>query len=444
MRKSFTFIISSISLLVLILIQIYVLMSYYKVKSKNFDITYSNAVLNSINSKDHYFLFDKLDSAFNRLAKSFFLEYTHYSDPDFQQSVVAKFDSVLIEFDKNPERIKKYTVENNLDTNFQSNYITNEIYLIDFENKIEVYKSINTDNINQDEEGFYIKSYYKEGNYYEVQYDYYVDFTHKHRVIFTEIRGLLILVILTLVTVIFAFAYTLFTLQRQKKLTELKDDFIDSITHEFTTPLSTISVAISSLKQQNKQKDISKYSEICNALEKQNKFLSRMIDNVIDVNIFERNTTSENKKPILIKKAVHEIINSFVENETSETNIKISEDYSISDDFKYTLDPVQFERTINNILSNAVKYCDRDPVINIRIWSDNQLNIEIKDNGIGIMEEEQENVFNKFYRAGKQTTTKGLGLGLYIIKKIIENHNGNINLKSTYGEGTTVTISLPL
>ena len=108
-----------------------------------------------------------------------------------------------------------------------------------------------------------------------------------------------------------------------------------------------------------------------------------------------------------------------------------------------TLIPI-IARIINNLLNNSVKYCERDPVIKVLILINKHLKIEIEDNGIGIKEEHQENVFNKFYRADNPAKVKGLGLGLYIVKKIIENHNGTIDLTSTFKVGTTMTITLPI
>jgi signal transduction histidine kinase len=169
-----------------------------------------------------------------------------------------------------------------------------------------------------------------------------------------------------------------------------------------------------------------------------------MIDNVIDISLLDRNTINYNKKPIPLKELMNEIVASFIQNnEAVGINVKIIEEYSIPEDYTYQLDPVQFTRAINNLLNNAVKYSERDPEIRIRVSTDNLVKIEIEDNGIGIKEEQLGYVFNKFYRADHPAKVKGLGLGLYIVKRIVENHNGTIHLESVYGEGTTVIISFP-
>jgi signal transduction histidine kinase len=444
MRRSRATIISFISLLVLAVIQVYIVFSYYEVKSRNFDMAYSRAILSTIEKSSYNNAVDTLDIVFNRSAVSLIMVSPDTINISYQNKISAVFDSLLNRYDENSFKVKRYLVDNKLDTLFSPHYIIKEISFLVLNDKIPVYKNPQNNASRQKSKGVYIKSYYKEGNFYAVQYDYYIDFTHKYKVIFAEIRGLLIMMILTIAAVIFTFVYTLKTLERQKKLSELKDDFIDNITHEFKTPLSIISVAVSSLKQQQIQDNKQKFTETCNALEKQNRFLSKMIDNVIDVSLLDRNTINYNKKPVPLKQLMNEIKASFIaDNEAVGKKVQISEEYSIPDDNVYLLDAVQFTRAVNNLLSNAVKYCERESVIRIRILIDNQLRIEIEDNGIGIKEEHLGNVFNKFYRADNPAKVKGLGLGLYIVKRIIENHNGSIHLESTWGKGTTVILTSP-
>ena len=443
MRKVLLTFISSLSLLVLVIIQIYVIWNYYNVKCKNFDMAYSRAVLSTIDNNSYNSLSDSLDIMFNKTASSYLIEFFDAIDSTVQNNVLTKFDSLLIRHDSNQAKIKDYLVNNNLDTVFNTYYFINEISFINFENKIPVYKNNQKNILPTEAKGIYINSYYKEGNYYAIQYDYYIDFVHKHNVILSEMKGLLIMVILTLSAVIFTFVYTLITLQRQKKLTELKDDFINNISHEFKTPLSIISVATSSLKQERIQKDELKFKEIYTQLGKQNRVLSKMIDNVIDVSLLDRKSIQNEKENVPLKQYFSEIVSNFLNTETAEKNVQIIEEYSIPDDFIYHINPVQFSRAIGNLLNNSIKYCTLDPVIKIRIALNEQLRIEIKDNGIGIKKNHEKDVFNKFFRADNPDKVKGLGLGLYIVKRIIETHHGSIWLESEWGKGTTAIITLP-
>lgn len=406
-------------------------------------MTYSRAVLSTIDNNRYNSLIDSLDIMFNETSFSYLIESFNTINNTVQNDVLTKFDSLLIKYDSNEAIIKDYLLNNNLDTVFNTYYSINEISFINFENKTPVYTN-NQKNISKTEaKGIYINSYYKEGNNYVIKYDYYIDFVHKHNVILSEMKGLLIMVILTLSAVIFTFVYTLITLQRQKKLTELKDDFINNISHEFKTPLSIISVATSSLKQEKIQKDDHKLKEIYTQLEKQNRVLSKMIDNVIDVSLLDSKSVQNEKENVPLKQFFSEIVSNFLNTEAAEKNVQIIEEYSIPDDFRYNINPVQFSRAIGNLLNNSIKYCRLDPIIEIRMILNEQLKIEIKDNGIGIKENHEKDVFNKFIRADNPDKVKGLGLGLYIVKRIIEDHHGSIRLESEWGKGTTAIITLP-
>jgi len=444
MSKKLPTIISLFALLVLVFIQSYVIISYYEVKSKNYDISYSRAIISTIENKENNFLTDTLDVVLNQEATWLLKEHPKTIKPSLRDKVLARFDGLLSKYDSNSAKIRKYLADNKLDTFFQTRYLIKEISLLDFENKIQIYRNEQKIDPKQKTKGLYIKSYYKEGNYYIVQYDYFVDLTHKQKVIFSEMKGLLVMVILTMAAVILTFVYTLRTLQRQKKLSELKDDFINNITHEFKTPLSIISVAASSIKQHQIQTDTQKLSEIGTVLERQNKLLSKMIDNVIDVSLLDGKSINVNKELVNVKQFMTETITSFVTNETNGKNIRVLEEYALPDEFTYKFDTVQFSRVIHNLLSNAVKYCEGDPVIKVRVKVDPQLKIEIEDNGIGIKEEHLKTVFNKFFRIDNTPVkAKGLGLGLYIVKRIVENHKGAIYLESQCDKGTTVVILLP-
>ena len=378
-------------------------------------MTYSKAMLSTIEKEEFDYSTDSLDIAFNVSVYSLLSESPENFDTSFQFKTAARFESLLNKYDENSHKVRKYLVDNGLDTIFNPYYIIKEISFINLNDKIPVYRNPLEYSVEPKPKGIYIKSSYKEGNFYAVQYDYFIDLAHKPKVILSEMKGLLLMVILTITAVILTFLYTLATLQRQKKLSELKDDFIDNITHEFKTPLSIISVAVSSLKHLRIQDDQQKFMETCNALEKQNKFLSKMIDNVIDVSLLDRNTINYNKKQIPVNQLMNEIIASFIaNNEAVGKKVQIFEEYSLTDNYEYLLDSIQFIRAINNLLSNAIKYCEHEPEIRIRMLTDNQLRIEIEDNGIGIKEEHLVNVFNKFYRADNPAKVKGLGLGLYI------------------------------
>lgn len=453
MKTRLIVIVSGIAVAILIIIQVYVIRAYFRLKSRDFDIQYSYAVNKSLAEYDQFgriFPFDSINYVYNHIA----LDYLNQPDiladltnPEMQQTIYDDFLQVLHNSEKNTLNIIRNLKAASLDTSFVSNYIINEIAFLDFDSLMPVYKR----EIKQilpaktDLKGFFVKTYTAEGDYYLIRFDYYVDFTRKGEIIIAEMRGLLILVIITIIAVLLAFAYTINSFSKQKKLADLKGDFIDHITHEFKTPLSTISVAVSSLKHHEVQQNSRKLDEITGMISKQNRYLSQMIDHVIETSQLERNQLILDKKEVKLKSFLNETIQEF-RLKNHDKRIIINEEYSIDNDLIYSLDPLQFSRVIFNLLGNSVKYAELEPVIDIRVSANEKLKIMLSDNGPGIDQEDIGEIFNKFYRgkSEKAGKVKGLGLGLYLVKKIVESHEGTIEARSIPGEGTTIIIQLPI
>lgn len=446
MLRNLTSVIAVLAITILIVIQVYVIINYYHLKSRDFDMVYTKMTTGIIEQSD-FTIYDQVDDALNGLSIIYFLkglrDSAGFMSSKASNKILVQFDSVLYQYDMNIKNIRRYLTDNKLDTTFTSFYDIRDITLFMPGDTVHIYSKTHNLEDKIEKKGLYIKSYDKEGNYYAVQYDYFIDFTRKHRIILSEIWGLLLLTIVTIIVVMSAFTYTLATLKRQKKLTELKSDFIDNISHEFKTPISVISVAASSLKNGKVLENKNRILEISTMLEKQNTFLARMIDNVIDVSALDRSELVLARKSTLVIQFLHQTILSFTK-DVAGVPVEIHEEYLIPDDFVYSLDTEQFTRVIYNILSNSVKYCEHSPVIHIKASIEDQFSIEISDNGIGIKKEHIDQIFNKFYRADNPNNAKGLGLGLYIIKRIVENHNGTISIESSSGTGTTVTILLPI
>ena len=453
MKTRLITIVSGVAVAILIIIQVYVIREYFRLKSRDFDIQYSYAVNKSLAEYDQFgriFPFDSINYVFNHIA----LDYLNQPDiladltnPERQQTIYDDFLQVLFNSEKNTLNIIQNLKAARLDTTFISNYIISEIAFLDFDSIIPVYKRENKDILPAESglKGFFVKTYTAEGDYYLIRFDYYVDFTRKGDIIIAEMKGLLILVIITIIAILLAFVYTINSFNKQKKLADLKGDFIDHITHEFKTPLSTISVAVSSLKHHEVQQNSGKMDEITGMISKQNHYLSQMIDHVIETSQLERNQLILNKKEVKIKSFLYEVIQEF-RLENHDKKIIINEEFSIDDDLGFLLDPLQFSRVIFNLIGNSVKYSVLEPVIDIQVSLNEKLKIMISDNGPGIDQEDISEIFNKFYRgkSEKAGKVKGLGLGLYLVKKIVESHEGTIEAKSIPGEGTTIIIQLPI
>ncbi len=453
MKTRLIVIVSGLAVAILIVIQVYVIREYFRLKSRDFDIQYAYTVHNSLADYDQFgriFPFDSINYVFNHIA----LDYLNQPDmlddlgnPEMQQTVYHDFLQVLNNSEKNTLNILQNLKAAGLDTTFVSNYIINEIAFLDFDSIIPVFKREMRQPLSAmtDLKGFFVKTYTAEGDYYLIRFDYYVDFTRKGKIIIAEMKGLLILVIITTIAILLAFVFTINSFNKQKKLADLKGDFIDHITHEFKTPLSTISVAVSSLKLPGIKDNAQRLEEITGMISKQNRYLSQMIDHVIETSQLERNLLILNKKEVKIRSYLHETIQEF-RLDNQDRKFSINEKYSIDDDLSYHLDPLHFSRVVFNLLGNSVKYAEPEPVINMHISANEKLEIVVSDNGPGIDQEDIGEIFNKFYRGKREQAgkVKGLGLGLYLVKKIVESHDGTVEVQSIPGKGTTFIIYLPI
>lgn len=252
------------------------------------------------------------------------------------------------------------------------------------------------------------------------------------------------LIIIILFVIVF-FAFSLGIIIRQKRLSEVKTDFINNMTHELKTPISTISLSSEMLMRINldeeNQDKIRKYASI---IFKENKRLENQVERVLNVAKLDKD------KVILDKELfnVHELLAEVKENfEFNQTEIGgVIELQCEAEQFQIQADSVHLTNVIYNLLDNAIKYCDGKAKIHILTKNDkNGLILEVTDNGIGIKKENLKLIFDKFYRVptGNIHDVKGFGLGLYYVKLIIDAHNGKIEVKSTPGKGTSFTIFLP-
>ena len=177
---------------------------------------------------------------------------------------------------------------------------------------------------------------------------------------------------------------------------------------------------------------------------KQNRHLNQLIDHILDVELWERDQVILTRQPIGISRFLKEKIEAF-RVEHKDDNVVIVEDFDL-EGLQISLDEFQFTRVMNNLLSNAVKYNSGNPEITVKAYTTDKLFVCIKDNGIGIDREAQKHIFTKFFRANKGDIqrVKGLGLGLYYVKKIVEAHGGEITVESKPGKGSTFIVRLPI
>jgi two-component system phosphate regulon sensor histidine kinase PhoR len=229
----------------------------------------------------------------------------------------------------------------------------------------------------------------------------------------------------------------------EKRLSNLKTDFINNMTHELKTPLSTITVAGKTLELPTILSDEARIRETAKMIGKQSVHLNQLINMILEISMLERTQFQLDKKKVKIEDVMNDIIESFKSG--GGNGASLTQKYNFND-VSVDLDPIYFTTLMNNLLSNAVKYCDNDPVIEIEGFTeDNNICIKVADNGIGISKNDQKHIFDKFYRAstGNIHKYKGLGLGLYYVKKIAEAHGGDVTVSSKPGKGSIFTVTIP-
>lgn len=241
------------------------------------------------------------------------------------------------------------------------------------------------------------------------------------------------------------FAFSLATIIRQKRLSEVITDFINNMTHELKTPISTISLSSEMIMRLAASDDLEKAKKYAGVIFKENKRLEQQVERVLNISTLDKENTPLNKITIDFHELLVEVKETFDFNQIAKGGKIIIEDNASM--FLIQADQIHITNVVYNLLDNAVKYCLNPPLIVITTKNENsRLIIEIADNGIGIRKENLKMIFDKFYRVptGNIHDIKGFGLGLFYVKLIIKQHGGTIDVKSKVGEGTIFTINLKL
>ncbi len=253
-----------------------------------------------------------------------------------------------------------------------------------------------------------------------------------------SISGFLILII------ILSFTYTILTIVKQKKLSVMKNDFINNMTHEFKTPISTISLACQALKDNDFRKSQSIYDTYINVINEENSRLGSMAEKILQTAILDKGQLRLNLEEF----DIHEVIMDVAKKIGIQVQIKdgkIETQFS-ADPSNISADKVHITNVFNNLLDNANKYTPSKPQIIISTRNTPKgIVVCIQDNGIGISRKNQKKIFEKLYRVttGDIHDFKGFGLGLSYVKAIVDAHGGDINLESELKKGTKFDVFLP-
>lgn len=270
-----------------------------------------------------------------------------------------------------------------------------------------------------------------------------ISFPTKENYILRSINLLLpsmILVILVLVI----FIYALVIIFRQKQLNTIKNDFVNNMTHELKTPISSISLASQMLQDTSVNISPNMLNHISKVIRDETKRLSFMVEKVLQMAVFEKEKSILNVKLKQINSLLTEIATNFSLKVTSKGGQITTKLHATNQ--AALIDEVHFTNVIFNLMDNALKYSDKPLLMTIETWNEkDNICIGIEDNGIGISKDDQRRIFEKFYRVstGNLHNVKGFGLGLAYVKKIVTEHRGTIKVESELNIGTKFIITLP-
>lgn len=272
-----------------------------------------------------------------------------------------------------------------------------------------------------------------------------VYFPNKSRFLLNSVGGMLALSIALIFLIAGVFYKTLQMFIRQKKITEIKNDLINNITHEFKTPISTISAACEALNEPELTRDDTALKRYSSMIKEENERLRMMVENLLNAAAFERESYHLSKEEINLDDVIKISVEKFEEVLKQHGGKIILE--GMPSDISLPGDKFHLTNIIGNLIDNAVKYNESSPEIAISVMNkQSKAVIKISDNGMGIAKENIEKIFDTFYRVptGNIHNVRGNGIGLSYAKKIIEAHGGNISVQSTIGKGSVFTITLPI
>lgn len=273
-----------------------------------------------------------------------------------------------------------------------------------------------------------------------------IHFPEMSSYIYSSVKFMIPSVVFTGVLLV-TFLFTMVVIFRQKRLTEIKNDFINNMTHELKTPISSISLAAQMLNDEAVTKSPVMMKHLGGVINDETKRLRFLVEKVLQMSMFDKKAATFKKKELQLNELMDNVANTFTLR-VEHTGGYIHTTFDASNSRIY-VDEIHFTNALFNLMDNAIKYRKPNKAINIdiRTWNDKEsLHLAIRDNGIGIRKENLKKIFEKFYRVhtGNVHDVKGFGLGLAYVRKVVELHKGEIHVESQPGKGTTFTITLPI
>jgi two-component system phosphate regulon sensor histidine kinase PhoR len=284
-----------------------------------------------------------------------------------------------------------------------------------------------------------IEALFSPGDYYFSMY-----FPQKRRQVFLQLSLWMVLSAIFLLVVILGFWYTVYTVIRQKKLSEIRTDFINNMTHEFKTPMATIGLASEMLLKPAVLSNQDKAQTYARVIHQENERLQHQVEQILQIAMLERQEVTLQMRRFDLCPLIYELIEAF-NLRAEELGGRISLIKDCESVYIYG-DRFHLRQLFSNLLDNALKYNKNIPVIVLMVKVENQMvEVSVKDNGVGIADEKKKVIFKNFYRVhtGDVHDVKGFGIGLYYVERIVQLHGGKVLVESELGKGSTFVVQLP-
>ncbi|MCC9070798.1 HAMP domain-containing histidine kinase [Flavobacterium sp. F-65] len=441
---------SAVALVVLSVVQCYLVKTTYDYKVAQFHAEIKNEIANITNNYSDIdsTIVNKKEQLYKQLAENYIHDKKTKSDiktallqnkfhSELTQKLQQKFErdipNLSIDFAIVLNKFIIYNSSKKADTIFSEKpFIKNKLYgnLASLDNAFLVRNYASTASVTTQMQEYNLLT----------EDSMYVSVIDWEMIILKRMSMILFLSLVSILTLITLFVIALKALIKQKKVSDIKTDFINNITHELKTPLTTLAISTKILERKDIRDNEIHFTSILNTISRQNNRLQSLIDQVL-ANSLDENEMEMQKETIITEPFLKAIIEDFkiaYPKVTIETHFATNETVLILDKFHLTT-------AILNVLENAVKYGSTTITIKT-ILDKNQFNLSIQDNGIGISKNKHSLLFDKFYRVeqGNLHNSKGLGLGLYYVDQIIKAHQGSIAVMSDLGKGAKFHISFPL
>lgn len=346
------------------------------------------------------------------------------------------------------DRLKPEELQRILSENLQHNgYNVNFEYCIIDKNGVNVYQTSGYSARAAEKAGAYMQMLFPNNlpgriNYMEV---YFPDMNNS---LWSSGLHFMVPSLAFTLVMLFLFIFVIVVVFRQKKLSEMKNDFINNMTHEFKTPISSISLASQMLNDPAVAKSPQMIQHITGVIADETKRLRFQVEKVLQMSMFDRQKTNLKLQDIPVNALIENVCATF-QLRVEKAGGGIEQHLNAEDDI-CKVDEMHLTNVIFNLMDNAYKYSREDIPLKLDVYTRNlgteSLEIRIRDNGIGIRKEDLKKIFEKFYRVptGNLHNVKGFGLGLAYVWKIVSDHGGSIKAESEFGHGTTFIITLPL